>query len=63
MKEAQVVINGVTLTESQSMTLRLALESFDDNLKNDGLDSDQHGVAMTAAYRERITEIRSALYQ
>lgn len=62
-KEAHVVINGVILTEAQSMTVRVAIENFDADLKGGSLGEDQHGVAMTAAYMARISEIRSALYQ
>ena len=62
-KEAHVVINGVTLTEAQSMAVRVAIESFDSGLRTDGLGKDEMGVAMAKAYMERIEEIRSALYQ
>lgn len=62
-KEAHVVINGVTLTEAQSMAVRVAIESFDSGLRADGLGNDEMGVAMAKAYIERIEEIRSALYQ
>ena len=62
-KEAHVVINGVTLTEAQSMAVRVAIESFDSGLRADGLGKDEMGVAMASAYMERIAEIRTALYQ
>lgn len=61
-KEPHVVINGVTLTEAQSMTLRVAIESFDQDLRSNGLGNDRLGVTMTAAYMDRVSEIRLALY-
>lgn len=63
MKEPHVVINGVTLTEAQAMTLRVAIESFDQDLRTNGLGDDERGLAMTAAYVARISEIRLALYK
>lgn len=63
MKEAHIVVNGVTLTEAQSMAVRVAIESFDSDLRADGLGKDETGAAISKAYMERIEEIRSALYQ
>lgn len=61
--EAHIVINGQTLTNAQSATVRVALDSFDSELESAGLGKDSHGVVMSGAYKERISEIRSALYK
>lgn len=66
MKEALVTINGVPLTEGQSMTLRCALEAFDADLAANGLgddEDDETGRALCDSYRARIQEIRKALYR
>ncbi len=62
-KEAHVVINGVTLTEAQSMAVRVAIESFDTHLRADGLGNDEMGVAIANGYMARISEIRTVLYK
>ncbi|WP_434949799.1 hypothetical protein ACRWQL_00445 (plasmid) [Shewanella sp. HL-SH4] len=61
--EAKIVINNQVLTEAQSATVRVALESFAQELQTDGLGSDEHGKTMTKLYLERISEIRKPLYQ
>ena len=60
--EAKVTVNGIELTEAQSMTLRVALESFALDVQGDGLGKDAHGRKMAALYRDRIREIREAMY-
>jgi hypothetical protein len=61
--EANIVINGVTLTSAQSMTIRVALEAYSMDLSHGGLGDDGHGKTMAAAYKARISEIRKALYK
>lgn len=43
MKEASIVINGKILTETEAMTVRVALESFSDSLNAEGLGEDNTG--------------------
>lgn len=62
-EEAHITINGHTLTSAQSAAIRVAIDSFDSELQVDGLGNDAHGSAMSVAYGERISEIRSALYK
>lgn len=62
MAEATIVINGQQLTDAQSMTLRVALETFAETLINEGLGCDEHGKRMASAYLHRIREIRGPLY-
>lgn len=61
--EARISINGTRLTEGQSMTVRVAMESFATSLRSDGLGDDAHGKAMTAAYLARYTEIARLIYR
>jgi len=60
--EAAITINGHTLTDAQSATVRVALESFASDLKADGLGDDKHGKTMTKLYLARVAEIRKVLY-
>lgn len=62
-EEAHITINGHALTSAQSVAIRVAIDSFDSELQIDGIGKDAHGSAMSAAYRDRISEIRSKLYK
>lgn len=55
-EEPNIVINGKLLTVGQAMTVRVAIGSFLMSLE-EGLGDDEHGKAMTEAYRTRIREI------
>lgn len=61
-EEATVIINGTRLTGGQSMTIRVALESFDSNLAHEGLGDDAHGQTMVRLYRKAVRDIRKSLY-
>ena len=50
-------LNGVALTVGQAMTLRVALSGFDMSLAAEGLGDDEHGIAMTKAYRARVQDL------
>ena len=52
MNEADVIINGVRLTEAQAMTLRVAISGF-----LPACGDDDHGRFMSAAYRKAKLEI------
>lgn len=62
MTEADITINGKNLSVGQAMTVRVALESFAMSLVQEGCGDDEHGKAMTAAYINRIAEIRLKMY-
>lgn len=62
-KEAYIEINGVPLTYGQSMTLRVAIFSFHDELLAEGLGEDEHGIRMTKAYLERANEIINLIHK
>lgn len=62
-REAEIVINGVKLTEAQSMAVRCAIESFDSDLTSNGLGEDDLGKSITKGYRDRLKEVRAPLYK
>lgn len=55
--EAKITINGVELNFAQSMTVRVAIESFAISLGDFGEDE-----PIRKAYEARLTEIRIPLY-
>jgi len=60
--EPLITIWGKELTISQSMTIRVALESFADSLIEDGLGDDKMGKEMTENYLKRIQELRNLIF-
>ncbi|MDO9177559.1 MAG: hypothetical protein Q7U16_04410 [Agitococcus sp.] len=60
--EPAIQINGRILTEAQAMTVRVAIENFSVDVAGDGLGSDERGLQIAAAYRERVAEIRHVMY-
>ena len=56
-READIIIDGQILSAAQSMTLRVALETFAMSLQ-EGLGDDAHGINMASAYLARVVEIR-----
>lgn len=56
-REAEITINGQSLTFAQAMVMRVALSSFLSELRENGLGNDEHGKAMTAAYLARGNEV------
>lgn len=64
VKEANIVINGVTLSFAQSMTLRVALSSFLLEMRDpNALGNDAHGTAMTHLYAARSEEIIQLIFR
>jgi len=61
-EEPIIIINGKATTEAQAMTIRCAIESFDNSLK-DGLGDDEHGISMVNGYRANIASIRKLIFQ
>ena len=62
-KEPAIVINGTTLSSGQSMTVRVALESFATDLHESGLGNDDRGKQMAKAYLANIDTIRQMMYR
>jgi hypothetical protein len=63
MIEADITISGETLTSGESMTFRVAIESFAQNLHNEGLGDDDHGKAITQGYLANIDSIRNKMFK
>ncbi len=61
--EPSITINGFKLDGAQSMTVRVAIESFAVMLQEDGLGDDDHGKKMVRLYLDRIEEIRLLTYR
>jgi len=60
--EPKIIINGIELTDGQSMTVRAGIESFSSYLSDDDvLGRDEHGRLMVAAYRDRLSEVSRIL--
>lgn len=57
-KEAEMTANGLPLSHAESMTIRVALIGFADELQEGGLGDDEHGQAMTKGY---LSAIRATL--
>lgn len=55
--EPRITINGATLTEAQAMALRVAVESFSLDLRENGLGDDALGQQIKTHYLARIHEI------
>jgi hypothetical protein len=60
--EPTITINGVLLTNAEAMTVRVAIENFAMDLRNDGLGEDEHGRTMTRLYLAQIDEIRKHIF-
>lgn len=64
MTEPTIVIQGALLTVGQAMTVRVALNNFLIDLNEaDALGDDEHGRAMTLAYKARIVELFQLMSQ
>ncbi len=61
-REPDIYINGKQLTISQCMTIRCAIESFSNDLKENGLGNDEHGRRMVKNYLYKISEIRDLIF-
>lgn len=62
-KEAIITINGTALTEAQSMTVRVALETLGLELALNGLGDDATGKGICDGYLKNLTEINHILYK
>jgi hypothetical protein len=58
MTEPTIIIGNKMLHKGQAMAVRVALNNFLIDLQEpDSLGDDEHGRAMTTAYRDRIVEV------
>jgi hypothetical protein len=61
--EPLITVWGKELTIGQSMTIRVAIESFANDLMENGLGDDEMGKLMTKSYLEDIDEIRDLIFK
>ena len=61
MNEPKIEINGVTLTDSQTIAVRIAVESLGVTIE-DGLGDDDYARQLAELYRSRIEEVRDLMY-
>lgn len=59
--EPRIIINGIELTESQAMTLRVAVDSFTTNLQETGLGDDDNGKKMVEMYLNALRDISNIM--
>lgn len=60
--EPLITIWGKELTIGQSMTIRVAIESFALDLSQNGLGNDEQGKRIVEGYLKNIEEIRSIIF-
>ena len=60
--EPNISINNIVLSKAQSMTMRVALTSFQIHLNDDGLGDDKTGKQICKNYLERIDEINKIIF-
>jgi len=63
VKEANIIINGVELTFAQSMTVRVAMNSFVLTLKSDGFGRDELGIAIRDNYLRNSAEVLKLIHK
>jgi hypothetical protein len=55
--ESVITVNGIRLSEGQTMTVRVALLHFVADLQESGLGDDEVGKGICAGYTARASEI------
>ena len=58
MSEPLIVINGRWLSDSEALTVRVAIESLSTQLEDNFLGDDERGKVITQGYRDNINSIR-----
>lgn len=62
--EATIIINGVMLTETQSMAVRVYVASGLMELQDpDALGTDEHGRRMVEGYRRALSEVQDLIFR
>ena len=59
--EAEITINGTKLTDSESMTVRVAIDMLADVMAEEADDGAGEGKRLAERYRECLVRIRSLL--
>lgn len=61
--EANIVINGEELSYAESMTLRVAINSFLSEMQHSGLGDDEVGKALSKSYIHNSKEIIKKIHK
>lgn len=59
--EPDIEINGISLSFAQSMTVRVALQSFGMSLQENGLGTDLAGIQISQNYLRAIKQINEII--
>jgi hypothetical protein len=59
-EEAAITINGATLTDAESMTIRVAIDTLA-NVLAEGLGLKDDGIPLTDRYMESLSRIQALL--
>ncbi len=59
-REAKIIVNGITLTETESAVVRVALAALHEVL-SEGLGFRDDGVALTDRYKIDVTHVRALI--
>jgi len=62
MSEAHIRINGVSLTDTQSSIIRVALGFFLDGIQRNGLGEDELGKKIAQGYLTRGSEVSDLIH-
>lgn len=57
MDPAKIVINGIELNPSLSELVRIAVASFEADMRTNGLGNDEQGKALSALYAKNAREV------
>lgn len=60
MQEATITINGATLTDTESMTVRVAIDTLA-NVLAEGLGFRDDGIALTDRYMTSLSRIQALI--
>jgi hypothetical protein len=58
MQEAEITINGASLTDTESMTVRVAIDTLA-NVLSEGLGLNDDGVELTQRYMASLSRIQA----
>ena len=61
--EADITVNGHKLKVAESLTLRVAVNTFLMDMKYEGLGNDAHGKKMTKLYKEHSKNILKYIHE
>tara|TARA_R110000737_G_scaffold319536_1_gene330788 strand:+ start:414 stop:734 length:321 start_codon:yes stop_codon:yes gene_type:complete len=61
--ESNIIVDGRQLANAESMTIRVALNSFISELNDNGLGDDDHGKSMVKIYTENAQTVLETIHK